>query len=177
MRLYPDIPGPRRTTVLRDMLVLLLLVLFAWLGLKVHDTVDKLAVLGTGVREVGEHVPVVGGPVEDLGESGEDHVHRLANLLGLLFFVLPAVLVLVRWLPDRARQVEALNAAARVLAEPATPERRRLIAMRAAFSLPYGQLLQYTRDPLGDLEAERYDALVEAALDDVGLQPPPTKSS
>jgi hypothetical protein len=91
--------------------------------------------------------------------------------------VLPAVLVLVRWLPDRARQVEALNAAARVLAEPATPERRRLIAMRAAFSLPYGQLLQYTRDPLGDLEAERYDALVEAALDDVGLQPPPTKSS
>jgi hypothetical protein len=43
--------------------------------------------------------------------------------------------------------------------------------MRAAFSLPYGQLLQYTRDPLGDLEDGRYDALVAAALEDAGLRP------
>jgi hypothetical protein len=43
--------------------------------------------------------------------------------------------------------------------------------MRAAFSLPYGQLLEYTRDPLGDLAAERYDPLVAAALDDAGLRP------
>jgi hypothetical protein len=43
--------------------------------------------------------------------------------------------------------------------------------MRAAFSLPYAQLLAYTRDPFGDLAAERYDALVAAALDDAGLRP------
>ena len=42
--------------------------------------------------------------------------------------------------------------------------------MRAAFSLPYGQLLAYTRDPLGDLEQGRYDALVEAVLEDAGLR-------
>ena len=173
MKLYPDVPGPRRRTVLRDMFVLLLIVLFAWLGLEVHHIVDKLAVLGTGVREVGEHVPVVGGPVEDLGRSGENRVHGLANFLGFVFFALPTGLLLVWWLPDRVRQARALTAASRVLAEPDAVDRRRLIAMRAAFSLPYGRLLQYTRDPLGDLAAERYDALVEAALDDVGLQATP----
>jgi len=151
--------------------MLVLLVLFALLGLEVHDAVDKLAVLGTGVREAGEHVPLVGNPVEDLGRAGEDRVHRLANLLGLVVFVLPSGLVLARWLPERIRQVKALTAASRVLVEPASTDRCRLIAMRAAFSLPYGQLLRYTRDPLGDLAAERYDALVAAALDDVGLRP------
>jgi hypothetical protein len=57
-----------------------------------------------------------------------------------------------------------------VLGERATEERRRLLAMRAAFSMPYGQLLQYTRDPIGDLEGGRYDALVAAALEDAGLK-------
>lgn len=50
------------------------------------------------------------------------------------------------------------------------PERERLIAMRAAFSLPYAQLLAYTRDPLGDLAAGRHDALVQAIADDAGLR-------
>jgi hypothetical protein len=43
--------------------------------------------------------------------------------------------------------------------------------MRAAFGLPYGELLRFTKDPLGDLEAGRYDALVAAELEQVGLQP------
>jgi hypothetical protein len=170
MRIYPDVPSARWRTVVRDALVLVLLVLFAWLGLKVHDTVDRLAVLGEGVREVGEKVPLVGDPVEDLGRAGEDRVHGLADLLGLIVFGLPAALVLARFLPERVRQARALTAASRVLSEPESADRQRLIAMRAAFSLPYGQLLEYTRDPLGDLAAERYDALVAAALDDVGLR-------
>ncbi len=43
--------------------------------------------------------------------------------------------------------------------------------MRAAFGLPYGELLRYTKDPLGDLEAKRYDALIAAELDQSGLRP------
>ena len=54
--------------------------------------------------------------------------------------------------------------------ESMTVERRRLLAMRAAFSLPYGQLLEYTPDPLGDLADERNDPLVAAALEDAGLR-------
>ena len=170
MRLYPDIPARRAATALRDLAVLLLLALFAWLGLEVHDAVDRLSVLGEGVRTVGEKVPVVGDPVEDLGAAGEDRVHRLANILGLLVFGLPAAVLLARWLPGRIAQARALTAAERALRDSTSAERRRLIAMRAAFSLPYGQLLAHTPDPLGDLAAERYDALVAAALEDVGLR-------
>jgi hypothetical protein len=42
--------------------------------------------------------------------------------------------------------------------------------MRAAFALPYDVLLRYTPDPFGDLASERYDALVAAAAEDVGLR-------
>ena len=182
-----------------DLLAVLLVVLFAWLGLEVHNAVDRLSVLGEGVRDTGGAVqggfaaaadavdgtPLVGGAiaeglreagegsggnVAELGESGVAAVHGLANLLGLLFFGLPTLLLLLRLAPARVALVRGLTAASRVLAEPASVERRRLVAMRAAFSLPYGQLLAYTRDPLGDLAAERYDDLVRAALEDAGLR-------
>ncbi len=201
MRLYPQLPGRRLGTLSRDLLIVALLLLFAWLGKQVHDAVDALAVLGEGVRSGGEAVqggfesaadavdgtPIVGGDLADglrgagegsggnvaeLGSAGEEKVHYLANLLGLLTFAIPSALVLLAMLPPRIRQARQLSAAARVLREP-VGERRRLLAMRAAFALPYGQLLRYTQDPIGDLAAERYESLVEAVLEDVGLRAPP----
>jgi hypothetical protein len=170
MRFYPDLPRRRAALLLHDALALFLLVVFGWLGLKVHDTVDKVSVLGAGVKKVGDSVPVVGDPVKDFGQRGEDSVHHMANLLGAVTFLIPAVLLLWRVLPDRVAQVRSLTAAARVLGRGVDADARRVLAMRAAFSLPYGQLLRHTRDPLGDLAAERYDALVDAALEDAGLR-------
>jgi hypothetical protein len=166
MRLYPDVPARRAAAVAHDALLLVLLLVLAYVGLKVHDAVDRLAVLGEGVRRAGAAVPFVGGPVEDLGRRGEDDVHRLANLLGLLVFALPSALALWHFLPRRVAQVRRLTVADRVLR--GAPERE--LAMRAAFSLPYGRLLAWTDDPLGDLAAQRYDRLVAAALDDAGLR-------
>jgi hypothetical protein len=203
MPLYPELRGPRARALVGDLLAVVLLVLFAWAGLKVHDAVDRLAVLGEGVQASGgaiqkgfdsaadavDGTPVVGdeigdglrsagegsgGEVVDLGEEGEEGAHDLANVLGFVTFALPALLVIVVWLPGRVSQIRRLRAASQVLGDRATPERRRLLAMRAAFSLPYGQLLAYTRDPIGDLEDGRYDALVAAALEDAGLRAPPT---
>ena len=183
----------------RDLAVVLALVLFALIALKVHDAVDNLAVLGEGVESAGNAVdggfesaadavdgtPIIGdtlgdalrgagegsgGEVADLGRGGAGAAHDLANLLGALFFALPAALLLLWTLPPRIRQIRRLNAAARAVGE-LTPERRRLLAMRAAFGLPYGELLRFTKDPLGDLEAGRYDALVEAELEQAGLRP------
>jgi hypothetical protein len=199
MRLYPQLSGPRNRAVIADLASVALLVLFAWAGLKVHDAVDRLAVLGEGVQATGSAVqggfesaadavdgaPVVGddiadglrgagegsgGEVEELGQQGEENVHDLANILGFVTFALPALLLLTRWLPGRTAQIRKLREASLVLGDQASVERRRLLAMRAAFSLPYGQLLRYTRDPLGDLEGGRYDALVAAALEDAGLR-------
>ena len=201
MRLYPDMPGRRAAIALRDALVLTLLVLFALVGIAVHSAVESIAVLGTGVREAGSAVsggfgaaadavdgtPLVGdalggalrdageatgGNVEGLGRRGEDAVHELATILGLTTFGLPSLVLLALYLPPRVDLARRLSAAERVLRVEMSPERRRLVAMRAAFSLPYGQLLAYTSDPLGDLAEERYDALVAAALEDVGLRAP-----
>lgn len=199
MRFYPEQRGLRVDLIARDLAVVLALVLFAVVAVRVHDAVDRLAVLGDGVESAGRSVsggfesaadavdgtPIVGdrlgdalrgagqgsgGEVEELGRGGAGAAHDLANLLGLLFFGLPASLLLLWALPPRVRQVRRLNAAAQAVGE-LSPERRRLLAMRAAFGLPYGELLRYTRDPLGDLEAERYDALVDAELAQVGLRP------
>jgi hypothetical protein len=199
MRIYPDQPGRRIDLMARDLALVLALVLFGLIALEVHDAVDRLAVLGEGVESAGRGVssgfesaadavdgtPVIGdelgdalrgagegsgGEVEDLGRGGAGAAHDLANLLGILFFALPAALVLLWALPPRIGQVRRLNQAAKAVGE-LSPERRRLVAMRAAFGLPYGELLRFTKDPLGDLEAGRYDALVAAELDQAGLRP------
>ena len=198
MRFYPDIPHRRNRAIAADVAVLLALLVFAWLAFEVHDAVDELAGLGRGVRDAGtaveggfraaaesvEGAPLVGGDLaqglrdagrgsggraESAGRSGEDAVHDLADLLGALTFLIPAALLLQRFLPDRIAAVRRLTAARRVLQDAHLPERRRLIAMRAAFSLPYATLLRHTADPFGDLAAGRYDGLVEAALADAGL--------
>lgn len=56
MRLYPALPAKRARAVIGDLIVLLLLLLFAWLALEVHDAVDRLAVLGTGVEDAGTEI-------------------------------------------------------------------------------------------------------------------------
>jgi len=200
LKLYPDVPSRRQATIARDLAVLLALLLFAWMGFKTYGAVDALKVLGSGVTTAGTSVqsgfesvagvvggiPVVGdklagalqgagagtgGELADLGRQGVERIHDLAIILGLFVFCLPAFVVLLAALPRRIRQVRRLTAASVVLANPQDEDRRRLLAMRAGFGLPYGVLLKYTRDPLGDLAGGRYDALVAAALDDAGIVP------
>jgi len=189
-----------RTAALDAALILLLLV-FAWLGFTVHDAVAELNSLSRGVVDAGTQtqatlrraadavgaVPLVGGQLEGTlrqagsetggaaiaaGRESESRVDDLADLLGILTWLVPSVLVLAYLLPPRVRQVARLTAGAKVLeADGAvSAERRRLIAQRAAFGLPFGTLLKHTRDPLGDLEAGRYDALVAAELEAAGLR-------
>ena len=200
LKLYPDVPSRRQATIARDLVVLLALLFFAWMGFKTYDAVDALKVLGSGVETAGTSLesgfqsvagvlgglPIVGGglagalqgagagtggELADLGRQGVQRIHELAIILGLFVFCLPAFVVLLAALPRRIRQVRRLTAASVVLANPQDEDRRRLLAMRAGFVLPYGVLLKYTRDPLGDLAAGRYDALVAAALDDAGVIP------
>lgn len=201
MRLYPSRAGARTRTLTGDLLALLLIVLFGVLGLKVHDAVDELAVLGTGVKDAGGAVttgfgeageavsgaPLVGddlddalseageatgGPVEEAGREGEEAVHDLALLLGLLVFLLPTGVYLWQVAPRRVRQVRALSEASRALSGELTPARRQALAMRAAFGLPFGRLLRHTPDPIGDLVKDRYDPLLEALYEDVELRAP-----
>ncbi len=198
LTLYPQLPALRRAQIVRDLVVVGLVVLFVWCGVRVHDLVADLAVLGSGVREAGSSlqggfdsmagavsgIPVVGGSLSGaftdvgagtggnlaaLGQSGEDAVELLARALGILTAALPIAVLLVAVLPRRIRGIQDMSAARAVTVDLSDPERRRLLAMRAAFGLPFRELLPYTRDPFGDLVEGRYDALVSAALADVGL--------
>jgi hypothetical protein len=200
VRFYSDIPARRTAAIISDLVVLLLLVLFAWLGLRVHDAVAEIASVPRGVSDTGGaiqsgfesagdavgEVPVVGEPlrgalqdagegaggeIAETGRAGEEDVNHLAGVLGVLFFLLPAAAVLSRYVPDRIADVRRLTAAGRAVGAELTPERERTLALRAAYGLPYERLVRYTPDPFADLESGRYAGLVAAALDDAGLRP------
>src|SRR4051812_11977415 len=122
MRLYPSLQAPLRRTVALDVLTLVLLVLFVWLGFKVHDVVSELNALSRGVVGAGTSVqdtlqqagdavgatPIVGGSLRDsfqdagrgaggavieAGRRGEKGVDSAANLLGLLTWAIPSLLL------------------------------------------------------------------------------------
>ena len=200
MKLYPDLPRRRTATLAADAGLVLAVLLFAWLGFTVHDAVRDLTAVSDGVQEVGGTVerslgqagdavggtPIVGGQLRDAlqdagrgtggravqaGREGERSISQLARLLGWLTFLIPTLLLVSRFLPPRIAQVRKLGAAHRVLDAGESEERRRLLAQRAAFGLPYATLLRYTDDPLGDLEAGRTGALIAAAREDAGLRP------
>ena len=200
MRLYPAAARPLRATIAADLVVLLLLAVLAVLGTQVHDGVDQLAQIGEGVEEAGgsirgafdtaadgvDGLPLVGGDLAGIlrdagnstagraitaGREGQEGVHDLAALLGWVTFGVPALLVALAYLPRRAAQVRHLTAAARAL-PPAIAGHERLVAERAAHSLPYADLLRHTGDPFGDLARGHYAPLVAAALEHGGLRAP-----
>ena len=126
-------------------------------------------------RETGE-------PVVRAGGRGREAVADLANLLGWVVGGLPALVILVAWVPSRWRRLRTLLAARRVFDTAVDDERRRLLAMRAAFDLPMRDLLRHTKDPFGDLAAGRLDPLLAAIGESVGLRLPdatagPSRSS
>src|ERR687897_2483464 len=56
MRLYPASPVARTRTATRDLVVLALLILFAWTGMKVHDGILELTSVGRGIQDSGRAI-------------------------------------------------------------------------------------------------------------------------
>ena len=201
MRFYPELRGQRTRTILCDLGVVILVGLFAWTGNAVHDKVVKLNSLSRGVVAAGTSVrtgfdnaagavggvPVVGGSLADslrsaggasggnvvvAGKAGENAVNDTANVLGWAIFGLPTLVLFAFFLPLRGLQVRRLTLGARALGAVPSAERRRLLAQRAAFGMQWADLRPFTRDPIGDLEAERYEPLLAALYAEAGLRPP-----
>jgi len=53
---YPSEPSQRRSTIVRDVLAFLALLLLAWLGRRVYQLVDNLSILTDSVQNVGTAV-------------------------------------------------------------------------------------------------------------------------
>jgi hypothetical protein len=217
MRLYPASSYRATRTAIGDLLVVLLLILFAWVGVKVHDGIIQLTSVGREIQDSGralsatardtargiddafasaggavDGVPIVGqqlgnalrdapqGATDSIRDNGEREGARIvllgreqvrrteqaANAAGWLAFLLPAAVLLAFRLPPRIRLITRMSTAQRTLR--GAPEH--ILAARAAYSLPYGTLTRYTRDPFGDLAAGRHDGLLAALAEDAGVR-------
>ena len=84
MRLYPASPVARTRTATRDLVVLALLILFAWMGMKVHDGILELTVVGRGIQDSGRAISAttrntagaVDGAFADAGNAVRRHPAR-----------------------------------------------------------------------------------------------------
>ncbi|MCX6524094.1 MAG: hypothetical protein NTX58_04900 [Actinobacteria bacterium] len=147
----------------------------------VAGAVESVPVIGdnlaSALQSSGE---ATGGNVADLGAQGAEAIHRTALLIGLLTFLIPAMLTFLipaillvgLTLPDRVRGIRQMSLAGQFLEGERSPERDRILAMRAVFNLDVDHLLEYSADPVGDLMAGRHDQLIEALFAEAGLAKP-----
>src|SRR3954447_10176949 len=56
MRLYPATAGGRTRTLAGDVTLIAVLILFAWLGVKVHDGILELTAIGRGIQDSGRSI-------------------------------------------------------------------------------------------------------------------------
>ena len=172
--------------------------MLALIALRVHHDLTQLEQLGNGIAQAGTSVqrglgsaasavsslPLVGGQLSEglrtagastgsqaaqAGHQSNQAIASAADLLAGLVFFVPGFALLATYLPPRMRQIHRLTAANRVLTQPPDAAQLRLLAERAALSLPYRQLLRHTRQPLTDLADGHYEPLISAILEDAGL--------
>jgi hypothetical protein len=199
MKLYADTPGRRAAQVTADVLVLLWLVLWVWMGTVVHDGTMALAAPGRQtdesasamagqLRDAGgrlDDAPLIGDelatPFDKAADASEgiaaagrasvDAVEKLATVLGLAIALIPILIVLAFHLPRRWRFAREATAGARFIDSADDLD---LFALRALAHQPMRVLAQVSDDPAGDWRRQDVDVvrrLAELELKDVGLRP------
>jgi hypothetical protein len=200
MKLYADAPVRRTRQLLADVLFLLWLVAWVWVGHVVQDSVAQLAGVGrqtdesasslaSGLTSAGDSLrdlPVVGGGVaepfdqmsaasEALAEAGRSQVtavNRVSWLLGISIATIPILTVGAFFVPVRWRFVREATAGARFID---AAEDLDLFALRAMARQPMHLLAKVSDDPAGAWRAgdrEVITALAALELRDSGLSLP-----
>jgi hypothetical protein len=183
MKLYADTPGRRGWQLVTDLLVVAWLWFWIWLATRLYALVltlglpgQKLAGAGdgmaNGLAEAGakvHRVPVAGDSLAepftraataarslaDAGRAEQTSVHRLAWVLALLLLAVPVAVVLLGWVPRRARWVRRASVAAALRGSGPGDD---LLALRALANQPLRRLSTVDDDPVaawrrGDPEA------------------------
>jgi hypothetical protein len=156
MRLYSDF-GPRRTRqIIADILAIVAIAAWVWLGVTVFQLVMNLSTFGqqmedagAGFRqtmtEVGDNlggVPLIGGGIrvpfdgaseaggalEAAGQSQQVAVSQLATGLGVGIAALPILMILLLWLVPRIRFIRKSSRARAIVKAEAGID---LLALRA----------------------------------------------
>ncbi len=200
MKLYAETPARRLAQVLADLLLVLWLVGWAWVGTVVHDATLELAAPGEQLTESAtglsgamqdaggtlDDVPVIGdevrapfdeasGAADRLAEVGQEQVRaveRLALWLGLSVAAIPILLACLLHVPRRVRFVRRATAGARFVD---AGEDLDLFALRALAHQPLHVLGRISDDPAGAWrrgDRDVTDRLAELELRASGLRPP-----
>ena len=198
MKLYADAPVRRTRQFTADVLFLLWLVGWVWIGHVVqHGTAQLAAVcsptaatsLSSGLTSAGDTLgglPVVGGgisaPFDQMSEASQSlaaagrsqvtAVHRLSWVLGISIAAVPILTVGVFYVPSRWRFAREATAAARFID---AAEDLDLFALRALTRQPMHVLARVSDDPAGawrGRDPQVVHALALLELRDCGLEPP-----
>jgi hypothetical protein len=196
--LYAEKPTQRSRQVLTDLLAVLVLLMCAWIGDTVHDATSKLAGPGRSIESAGSELaekmeeaadvaddlpgvgdelasPLngasdVGERIEDAGVQQQDAVATLAVVLGFTAGGVPAIWLLLRWLPARLRFARRAEEG-RSLRE--SPEGVDLLALRALARQPISALLRMERGPVTGWREQDPQVIAELAhleLEHLGLR-------
>jgi len=173
MRLYSDF-GPRRARqIVADLLSLVAIGLWIWLGVTVYGLIEALTEYGRQMEkagagfaqtmaDVGENlggVPVIGGGIrvpfdgasdagsalEAAGQSQQEAIHALALTVGIGVAALPVVTILLFWLIPRLRFALRAGRASALAAGGAGID---LLALRALATQEIGALTTVDANPM-----------------------------
>ena len=182
------LPLSRWTSAI-DLLVVVWVLAWLFVGLRVHDEVEGLTELsatisraGGAVEETGRaldalDIPLVGDSVDKAatraievgrdtrlsGRTARDSISDLSTLLGVSVALIPLAPILFLYLPMRLARVRERRAMRRLL-ERFGDERglERLLAHRALQTMSYRRLEELGARPWTDLAAGRYGDLAAA---------------
>jgi hypothetical protein len=108
------------------------------------------------------------------GQAGSHGIHTLALILGIMVAAIPLLFAVAIFVPRRVRLIYDMQGVhitlRRALARPELqPQMLEILAGRAIYTLPYHQLLAYSRNPAEDWYLRRFEPLARAELERHGL--------
>ena len=144
-------------------------------GAQLGGSLDGVPVIGQGVGDMTRSA--FGGASEPfvfVGSQFVDLITLIARLLAILVLSVALVPWLSRYLPWRAARLAELRSATTAIRRrpgaAASGSIDRLLASRALHRLSWSEMLEHSRDPLGDFASGRYESLAAAELESVGLR-------
>lgn len=199
MRLYSDYPGRRTRQITTDIVALVFIAAWVWLGIVVYGLVENLSDFGAQMEDAGAgfrdtmteagetlgSVPLIGSGIrtpfdnasgaglalEQAGQSQQVAVNQLATGLGIGIAALPILTILLLWLVPRIRFARKSGDARRLVSSGIGID---LLALRALATQKITTLREVDPDPMaawrrGDQEVLRRLARLELQSSGVRL--------
>ena len=147
----------------------------SWIASFEHEVPNGVPYLSDFLHRTAEALKTHSGDsLISAGQTGSHAIHLMALILGIVVASIPILLAVVIFVPRRVRLIADMRGVhvtlKRALANPElTPQMLEILAGRAIYTLPYNQLLAYSRNPAEDWYLRRFEPLARAELERHGL--------